>query len=198
MYSSALKKLKRGRVMHKIVFVTGNKGKFAEVRDILLAFEVEVIQDKNGYPELQEEELEPIAAYGAQFVANKLNMPVIVDDSGIFIKALNGFPGPYSRFVEDRLGNPRVLKLMEGEKDRTAYFKTVIGYCEPGKEPLVFPGVVEGKITYEERGTGGFGYDPIFEYNGMTFGELGDAEKNKVSHRRRAIDKFLEWFRSRN
>jgi XTP/dITP diphosphohydrolase len=184
--------------MHKIVFVTGNKGKFAEVRDILLAFEVEVIQDKNGYPELQEEELEPIAAYGAQFVANKLNMPVMVDDSGIFIKALNGFPGPYSRFVEDRLGNPRVLKLMEGEKDRTAYFKTVIGYCESGKEPLIFPGVVEGQIAYEERGTGGFGYDPIFEYNGMTFGELGDAEKNKVSHRRRAIDKFLEWFRSRN
>ena len=184
--------------MHKIVFVTGNKGKFAEVRDILLAFEVEVIQDKNGYPELQEEELEPIAAYGAQFVADKLNMPVMVDDSGIFIKALNGFPGPYSRFVEDRLGNPRVLKLMEGEKDRTAYFKTVIGYCEPEKEPLVFPGVVEGKIAFAERGTGGFGYDPIFEYNGMTFGELGDAEKNKVSHRRRAIDKFLEWFRSRN
>ena len=181
--------------MHKIVFVTGNKGKFAEVREILKSFGIEVIQDKNGYPELQEDELEPIAAYGAQYVANKLNMPVMVDDSGIFIKALNGFPGPYSRFVEDRLGNPKVLKLMEGETDREAYFKTVIGYCEPGKEPLFFPGVVEGKIAYEERGTGGFGYDPIFEYEGMTFGELGDAEKNKVSHRRRAIDSFLEWLK---
>jgi XTP/dITP diphosphohydrolase len=183
--------------MHKIVFVTGNKGKFAEVRDILLVFGIEVIQDKNGYPELQEDELEPIAAYGALYISNKLNMPVMVDDSGIFIKALNGFPGPYSRFVEDRLGNPKVLKLMEGEEDRTAYFKTVIGYCEPGKEPLVFPGVVEGKIAYKERGTGGFGYDPIFEYNDVTFGEMGDAEKNKVSHRRRAIDKFIECFRGR-
>lgn len=115
--------------MHKVVFVTGNEGKFAEVRDILKTFGIEVIQDKNGYPELQEDELEPIAAYGAQYVANKLKMPAIVDDSGIFIKALNGFPGPYSRFVEDRLGNPKVLKLMEGETDRTAYFKTVIGYC---------------------------------------------------------------------
>ena len=102
--------------MHKIVFVTGNKGKFAEVRDILKALGIEVIQNKNGYPELQENELEPIAAYGAQHVANKLNMPVMVDDSGIFIKALNGFPGPYSRFVEDKLGNQKVLKLMEGEK----------------------------------------------------------------------------------
>jgi XTP/dITP diphosphohydrolase len=180
--------------MHKIIFVTENKDKFVEVGDILKTFGVEVIQDKNGYPELQEDELEPIAAYGAQHAANKLNMPVMVDDSGIFIKALNGFPGPYSRFVEDRLGNLKVLKLMKKEEDRTAYFKTVIGYCEPGEEPLVFSGVVKGKIAHEERGIGGFGYDPIFEYQGITFGELRYDKKNKVSHRRMAIDKFLEWF----
>ena len=194
MYSSELERLKRELAMHKIVFVTGNKDKFVEVRDILKTFGVEVIQDKNGYPELQEDELEPIAAYGAQHAANKLNMPVMVDDSGIFIKVLNGFPGPYSRFVEDRLGNLKVLKLMEKEEDRTAYFKTVIGYCEPGKEPLVFSGVVKGKIANEERGTCGFGYDPIFEHQSITFGELRYDEKNKVSHRRMAIDKFLEWF----
>jgi XTP/dITP diphosphohydrolase len=82
---------------------------------------------------------------------------------------------------------------MEGEEDRTAVFKSVIGYCEPGEEARVFAGTVEGKIAFEERGTGGFGYDPIFEYKGMTFGELGDEEKNKVSHRRRALDKFYEW-----
>jgi XTP/dITP diphosphohydrolase len=194
MYSSELERLKRELVMHKIVFVTGNENKFVEVRDILKTFEVEVIQDKNGYPELQEDELEPIAAYGAQHAANKLNMPVMVDDSGIFIKVLNGFPGPYSRFVEDKLGNLKVLKLMEKEKDRTAYFKTVIGYCEPGKEPLVFSGVVNGEIAHEERGPGGFGYDPIFEHQGITFGELRSDKKNKISHRRMAIDKFLEWF----
>ncbi|MDD3042303.1 MAG: XTP/dITP diphosphatase [Methanosarcinaceae archaeon] len=188
--------VKTMKTVKKIVFVTGNKGKFAEVRDILASRGIEVIQNKNGYPELQEDELEPIAASGASYVAEKLNMPVMVDDSGIFIKALNGFPGPYSRFVEDNLGNPKVLKLMEDEKDRSAYFKTVIGYCEPGKEPLVFPGVVEGKIAFEERGTGGFGYDPIFEYEGKTFGELGDEIKNTLSHRRRAIDKFLEWLDS--
>lgn len=181
------------KTVKKIVFVTGNKGKFAEVRDILASRGIEVIQNKNGYPELQEDELEAIAAYGAIYMAEKLNMPVMVDDSGIFIKALNGFPGPYSRFVEDNLGNRKVLKLMEDEEDRSAYFKTVIGYCGPEKEPLVFPGVVDGKIAYEERGTGGFGYDPIFEYEGKTFGELGDEIKNTLSHRRRAIDKFLEW-----
>ncbi|TGC11364.1 XTP/dITP diphosphatase [Methanolobus halotolerans] len=179
--------------MRKIVFVTGNKGKFGEAKEILAVKGIEVIQNRDGYPELQEDELEPIAAYGAKWAAEKLGMPVMVDDSGLFIKALKGFPGPYSAFVEEKLGNGRVLKLMEDEKDRTATFKSVIGYCEPGSEPKVFTGTVEGKISYEERGTGGFGYDPIFDYNGKTFGELGNEEKNKVSHRRRAIDNFFEW-----
>ncbi|MBP2030460.1 XTP/dITP diphosphohydrolase [Methanohalophilus levihalophilus] len=179
--------------MRKIVFVTGNAGKFREVKAMLEERGIEAIQNKDGYPELQEDDLEPIAAYGAKLVAEKLKMPVMVDDSGIFITVLNGFPGPYSAFVENNLGNPRVLKLMEDETDRRAQFKSVIGYCEPGKEPVTFTGVVEGEIAYEERGTGGFGYDPIFEYEGQTFGEIGDEEKNKISHRRRALDKFLEW-----
>jgi XTP/dITP diphosphohydrolase len=98
--------------------------------------------------------------------------------------------------VEKNLGNPRVLKIMEGETDRSAVFKSVIGYCEPGAEPLTFTGTVEGKIAFEELGTGGFGYDPIFDYNGKTFGELGDEFKNTVSHRRRAVDKFVEWLDS--
>jgi XTP/dITP diphosphohydrolase len=179
--------------MRKIVFVTGNKGKLKEARDILATKGIEVIQNSDGYPELQEDELEPIAAYGARWAADKLGMPVMVDDSGLFIKTLNGFPGPYSAFVEEHLGNKRVLKLMEDENDRNAAFKSVIGFCEPGGDAAVFTGTVEGKIAFEERGTGGFGYDPIFEYNGMTFGELGDEEKNKISHRRRALDKFCEW-----
>jgi dITPase (EC 3.6.1.-) len=182
--------------MRKIVFVTGNKGKFREVSDILAAKGFEVIQNTDGYPELQEDDLEPIAAYGARWASDKLGLPVMVDDSGLFINVLNGFPGPYSAFVEKNLGNPRVLKIMEGETDRSAVFKSVIGYCEPGAEPLTFTGTVEGKIAFEELGTGGFGYDPIFDYNGKTFGELGDEFKNTVSHRRRAVDKFVEWLDS--
>ncbi|WP_094228137.1 XTP/dITP diphosphatase [Methanolobus psychrotolerans] len=179
--------------MRKIVFVTGNKGKFREVKDILASKGFEVVQNTDGYPELQEDTLEPIAAYGAKWASSKLGLPVIVDDSGLFINALNGFPGPYSAFVEKNLGNSRVLKVMEGETERSAVFKSVIGYCEPGGEPLTFTGTVKGNIAFEELGAGGFGYDPIFDYNGKTFGELGDEVKNKVSHRRRALDKFLEW-----
>ncbi|RXG34033.1 XTP/dITP diphosphatase [Methanohalophilus sp. WG1-DM] len=179
--------------MHKIVFVTGNSGKFREIKAILGQRGIEVLQNTDGYPELQEDDLEPIAAEGARWACEKLGMPVMVDDSGLFIDALNGFPGPYSAFVEDKLGNPKVLKLMEDEENRSAYFKSVIGYCEPGKEPLTFTGTVEGNIAYEEKGEGGFGYDPIFLYGARTFGEMGDEEKNKVSHRKRAVDRFVEW-----
>ncbi len=183
--------------MRKIVFVTGNKGKFREVRDILAVKGYEVIQNTDGYPEIQEDDLEPIAAFGARWVAHKLEMPAIVDDSGLFIDVLGGFPGPYSAFVEKKLGNKRVLKIMEGESDRNAVFKCVIGYCDPGSEPLTFTGAVKGTIAFEEQGAGGFGYDPIFDHNGITFGELKYEEKNKVSHRRRALDKFLEWLENR-
>ncbi|WP_338099774.1 XTP/dITP diphosphatase [Methanolapillus africanus] len=182
--------------MQKIVFVTGNAGKFNEIQGILSGFGIEVIQNKGDYPEIQADDLEPIAAASAKAAAEDLGIPVLVDDSGIFIKALNGFPGPYSRFVEDHLGNPRVLKLMDGEQNRDAYFKTVVAFCKPGEEPLTFAGIVEGKIAFEERGTGGFGFDPIFDYNGKTFGELGTEFKNTISHRRRAIDSFLNYLKS--
>ena len=182
-------------IFEKIVFVTGNAGKFAEIREILESVGIEAIQDKGDYPEIQADDLEPIAAASAKAAADDLGVPVLVDDSGIFIKALNGFPGPYSRFVEDHLGNPRILKLMENEMNRDAYFKTVIAFCEPRNEPITFSGIVEGKIAFEERGNGGFGFDPIFDYNGKTFGELGIEFKNTISHRRRALDKFLEWIR---
>lgn len=180
--------------MHKIVFVTSNTGKFLEAQTILKAKNIELIQNKNGYPELQKDDLEPIASYGAEWAAEKLQIPVMVDDSGLFIYCLNGFPGPYSAFIEQKLGNQKVLKLMRDEKDRSAIFKSVIGYCEPGKAAIVFTGIVKGDISLEERGTQGFGYDPIFEYEGKTFGEIKDMEKNEISHRAIALNKFLQWF----
>jgi non-canonical purine NTP pyrophosphatase, rdgB/HAM1 family len=182
--------------IRKIVFVTGNAGKFAEIKEILNSVGIEAIQNKGDYPEIQADDLEPIAAASAKAAADDLGIPVLVDDSGIFIQALNGFPGPYSRFVEDHLGNPRILKLMENETNRDAFFKTTIAFCEPGKEPITFSGIVEGKIAFEERGDDGFGFDPIFDYNGKTFGELGIEFKNTISHRRRALDKFLEWIKT--
>ncbi len=179
--------------MHKIYFATGNLHKLREAGNILGAIGYEIEHIDCDYPELQADDLETISAYGAQWCAQKLDKPVMVDDSGIFIEALNGFPGPYSRYVEDHLGNQNVLKLMEGVANRKAVFRTVVGYCEPGGGPHTFTGEVEGTIAFEERGMNGFGYDPIFLYKDRTFGELKDHEKNRISHRGNAMRKFASW-----
>jgi XTP/dITP diphosphohydrolase len=181
--------------MRKIIFVTGNPHKVREAGDILSHVGIEVSQNNCGYPELQEDELEPIASFGARWAADKLDNEVMVDDSGLFIEALGGFPGPYSAYDFDTLGNERILKLMEGETNRRAVFKCVIGYCRPGKEPYLFSGEVAGEITNESRGSGGFGYDPIFEVGGATFGEMGEEEKNRLSHRYAALTEFAQWLK---
>ncbi len=181
--------------MRKIIFVTGNTNKVREAGDILSPLGITVEQNNCGYPELQEDSLEQIAKFGAQWAANKLNNEVMVDDSGLFIETLGGFPGPYSAYVFDKLGNKRILKLMEGEANRNATFKCVIGYCRPREEALVFTGEVVGRIAKEIRGSAGFGYDPIFEVNGVTFGEMEEEEKNRLSHRYQALVKFAEWLK---
>lgn len=181
--------------MRKIIFVTGNPHKVKEAREILSNAGFIVEQNNCGYPELQENDLEPIALFGAQWASDKLNCEVMVDDSGLFIEALGGFPGPYSAYVFDKLGNERVLRLMEGKTNREAFFKCVIGYCRPGEVPLCFSGEVRGKIAVDIRGKNGFGYDPIFEVEGVTFGEMQEAEKNRLSHRYRALMKFVRWLK---
>lgn len=179
--------------MRKIIFVTGNSHKVAEASDIMSKVGIMVEQNNCGYPELQDDSLEKIAGVGAQWAANKLNCEVMVDDSGLFIETLGGFPGPYSAYVLDTLGNDNILKLMEGETNRKSVFKCVIGYCKPESEPHVFSGEVEGIIAQELRGNGGFGYDPILEVGGKTFGEMTDDEKNNLSHRYLALLNFANW-----
>ncbi len=182
--------------MRKIIFVTGNKHKVEEASSILSLLGITVEKNNCGYPELQEDELEKIAAFGAEWAANKLGREVMVDDSGLFIQALGGFPGPYSAYVFDTLGNDRILKLMDRDIDRSAVFRCAIGYCVPGEKARVFIGEVKGEISIEGRGKAGFGYDPIFEVEGRTFGEMGEEEKNRLSHRYRALLKFAEWLKS--
>lgn len=183
--------------MRKIIFVTSNPHKVSEATGILSPLGIEVVQNNCGYPELQDNELSPIAGFGAKWAANKLNCEVMVDDSGIFIETLGGFPGPYSAYIAKTLGNERILKLMEIETNRNASLRCVIGYCRPGEETTVFSGEVKGSIAKSIRGDLGFGYDPIFEVNGITFGEMLDEEKNRISHRYRALVKFAEWLKAR-
>lgn len=179
--------------MRKIIFVTGNPHKIKEASDILSPLGIEIEQNNCGYPELQEDTLEAIACFGARWAADKLNSEVMVDDSGIFIEPFKGFPGPYSAYVARTLGNKGILKLLDNETNRKAAMKCAIGYCRPDGEPVVFSGEVAGKIAEDIRGNMGFGYDPIFEVDGVTFGEMDDEKKNRLSHRYQALSRFAKF-----
>lgn len=175
-----------------IRFVTGNEDKVAEVADRL---DEPVEQLDYDYVEIQADELESIALAGARasFEAVGAGEAVIVEDSGLFVNALDGFPGPYSAFVEDTIGIEAVWDLVADEADRSAYFESVVAFADGARE-LTFTGRVDGQIV-APRGRGGFGYDPIFEVEGRTLAERTTAEKNELSHRGRAIDAFATWYR---
>ncbi len=180
--------------MKTVYFVTGNAGKVREAKAMLEKWDIDVQQLCYEYPEIQSDDLEKIVKYGVRDAAMYLKKPVMVEDAGVFISALNGFPGPYSSFTFKCIGNEGILKLMRGVEYRNAQFRSVIGFCEPDKEVITFSGSVEGEISNEPRGKGGFGYDPIFLYQNKTFAQMSIEEKNEVSHRCIALRKFAEWF----
>src|SRR5512136_27508 len=149
-------------------FVTSNKGKFVEAQAIF----GDLVQKNIGYTEIQADTLEEVVSFGMQEVMARLRGPVIIEDAGLFIDNLKGFPGVYSAYVQKTIGNNGILKLMEGVEDRRAYFKSVVAYAEPRLEPRFFSGVVDGRIGFEARGTRGFGYDPIFYVGERGLGEM--------------------------
>lgn len=174
-------------------FVTSNPGKVREAREYLPAPVERVAYD---YPEIQSEDLGAIAAAGARDAFEEVGEPVFVDDAGLFIDAFDGFPGPYSSYVEDRLGIERVRALASREDDDAASFRAVVAYADDDTVET-FEGAVPGRIV-APRGDGGFGYDPIFEHRGRTFAEMSTEEKNAVSHRGQALSKFADWLAERN
>jgi len=122
-----------------------------------------------------------------------------VEDAGLFIEALNGFPGPYSHYVYQTIGTRGILKLMRNVDQRDSHFRSVVVFCDTDESLKTFRGETPGKIGQEERGSLGFGFDPIFEpleAPGKTFAEMTLMEKGKYSHRAKALRKFAEWYAS--
>ncbi|MFB6082006.1 MAG: RdgB/HAM1 family non-canonical purine NTP pyrophosphatase [Halanaeroarchaeum sp.] len=175
-----------------LTFATTNEDKVAEARAHLRDV-VDVEQYDYDYLEIQSDDLAEIAARGAReaFDARDGDDPVIVDDTGFYVRALGGFPGPYAAYVERTLGVERLWTVASSLDDTRASFRCVVAYADAdGVE--TFEGAVQGTLV-APRGEGGFGYDPIFEYDGQTFAELSTDEKNAFSHRARALSKLAEW-----
>ncbi len=186
----------RGRVAF---FATGNAHKFNEARHVLAEYNIAAALLRVKALEIQSDNLEDIARASVMDASEKCRLPILVEDAGLFIDALNGFPGPYSSYVYRTIRTRGILTLMKKVKKRDAHFQSVIAFCNPEKSLRCFYGEVNGEISQEERGNHGFGFDPIFkpaDSPTRTFAEISTAKKNRFSHRAQALRKFAEWYKS--
>lgn len=189
--------------MKKLVFATNNAHKLEEIRAIL-GDKVEILSlnDIDCHADIPEtaDTLQGNAALKAQYIYEYYGLDCFADDTGLEVEALNGAPGIYSaRYAggeghDSEANMKKLLSEMQDKDNRKARFRTVICLIEGGKEHF-FEGIVNGSIIRERKGGAGFGYDPVFMPDGYseTFAEMGNDEKNKISHRARAVQKLCEY-----
>ena len=203
----------------KIVFATNNQHKLQEIRDILGSdYEVVSLKEIGCDVDIPEtgNTLEENALQKAQYVYDHYHLSCFADDTGLEVEALDGAPGVHSaRYAEgtdhDSEANmAKLLRELDGKKNRKARFRTVICYiekkdvcpcgCTSIKKIHQFDGIVNGSIATEKHGTEGFGYDPIFVPEGydQSFAQLGEEIKNGISHRARAVAKLAEYLKNKN
>lgn len=187
-------------MIKKIYFATTNQNKFKEAEKIFFKYGLKLEHLKLKTIEIQSGSLKKIALNSLNQVLSKHRLPVFVEDAGLFIKALNGFPGPYSSYVFKTIGFKGILKLMKNVQNREACFLSVVAFGNRELKPKVFTGKVCGKITLKAKGLSGFGFDPIFQPKNFkkTFAEMDIEEKNRYSHRARAIKKLVNWLKQEN
>ncbi len=182
-----------------LYLVSSNINKFQEINEILREFEIEISFHQTELPELQADSLEEIALFSAKFAFTVLQQPLFTEDTGLFIESLNGFPGPFASFVFKTIGNGGIMRLMNGKSNRKATFKTAIGLILSQTESISFLGETQGTIALSERGHKGWGYDPIFIPSigdGRTYAEMGIAQKNQLSHRRKALTLLSDFIKN--
>jgi XTP/dITP diphosphohydrolase len=186
-----------------IVFATKNAHKINEVRSILGNGYTIVCPEQLGFKgEIPEEEatLEGNAFQKARFIHKMFNLPCFSDDTGLEVKTLNGAPGVYSaRYAGEGKNSEdnmvKLLKELSDKENRDARFRCVIAYIDSCGAEHLFEGIVNGKILFEKQGDAGFGYDPIFSPEGfnISFAQMSSVEKNLISHRGRAVSKFVDY-----
>jgi XTP/dITP diphosphohydrolase len=178
--------------LRTVIFASTNENKFVEARDILSSLGISVDFARVSLVEVQSDSLEEIAREKAKSAFAQICRPALVEDDGLFVNALGGFPGPYSSYVFQTIGNEGLLKLLEGKDDRTASFRSVVAYFD-GSTLSISEGIAEGSISKVET-DGGWGYDPVFIPDGsmLTFAQL-KADKKKFSHRKKGLEKFAKW-----
>jgi XTP/dITP diphosphohydrolase len=186
-----------------VFFATNNVNKFDEVRRVLAECRIASGMLRAKSVEIQSDKLSEIARTSVVDAFRRCHLPIIVEDAGLFIDALHEFPGPYAAYAYKTIGNTGLLKLLANVEDRKATFQSMIAYYDGRSAPVCFEGEAAGKIINEERrgnGKSGFGFDPIFQPAGSakTFAEMTIEEKNRFSHRAKAVRKFAGWYKKLN
>ena len=179
----------------RLVLMTQNQHKLTELRPLFERFDVSFETTSMEKFEIRADNVEAVAHEAAITAYDVLKQPVVLDDSGLLVDALNGFPGTYSAYVSKTIGNAGILRLMNNIDKRTAKFVTAVGYAD-GDAVRTFVGVMPGNIAQAPAGEEGFGYDPIFVPRGetRTYAQLNLLEKVNISHRTKAFRKFLDWY----
>jgi len=191
--------------MDRIVIASGNQGKIREFRQLFSKYGIETIamnELDETLPDVEEtgETFEENARLKAETISDIIQVPVLADDSGLEVDALNKRPGVYSaRYAgeqkDDQANLQKVLNELEGKEDREARFVCVLALARPGKETVYKRGTCEGQIGAQPQGENGFGYDPVFYPNGFdrTMAQLSSDEKNSISHRSNALKQLEGW-----
>ncbi|MBM3904334.1 MAG: RdgB/HAM1 family non-canonical purine NTP pyrophosphatase [Thaumarchaeota archaeon] len=174
-----------------VYFVSSNRHKYLEAKEILSSFGIKLGFFQVSLLEIQSDSLLEIAKAKALDAFAKCKKPIIIEDDALVIPSLGGFPGPYSSYVFDTIGNKGVVDLVK--ENRAAKFYATISYCDKTTKSVLFEGITLGKIAKKISGKG-WGYDPIFIPRGKTKTYAQIPDKNTVSHRYRALAKFASWF----
>lgn len=188
--------------MEILYFITGNINKFNEISKLFKEANLNLkIEQLDIDPvEIQADTIKEVALFKLNNIKDKVDGSFFVEDAGFFVdKPLNGFPGVYSSYVFKTLGNEGILKSIEKVDKSEAHFAAAIAlYFKPLDKTIVFEGLVKGKVSSKMRGAHGFGFDPIFipeEIPDKTFAELPMEQKNKISHRGRALTKLISFLK---
>jgi len=177
--------------MEGIIFITGNEHKLREAKQII---GVDIVSKSLELREIQSVELEDVIKEKLKHGYELLKNPVIVEDTGLFLNAFNGFPGALIKMLLSKVKREGIVKMLERFDDKTAVARCAVGFTRDGKKLQVFIGEIKGKIV-SPRGESGFGWDPIFQPDGYdeTFAEMGAEKKNSISHRFQAFSKFKNY-----
>lgn len=188
--------------MKKIIYLTTNPHKVEEANKFFkeqYGFEMEIINPDFEILEIQAETCSEVAAFSAKYAADKLGYAVLKSDTGLYLDALGGLPGPYNHYFDKQIGVEKFLELLKNQTNRKARLEHCFAYCEPGGEPIIFSGGGNGNISYEARGERGRWHDKFFIPNGetLTLSELREIDYEKeATFWGDAKDQFAKWYKA--